>query len=457
MIDLDRETLVKMIDHTELSAHSGEKKIANLCSEARTFGFYTVCINGGYTRYAFEKLAGSGVLVCTVVGFPLGAGTSTAKAFEAREAVANGAAEIDMVVNVGALRDKKLDYVRDDIRAVVDASGPALVKVILETCFLTDEEIVAGCELSVAGRGEVRQDLHRLRRLRRLPRPRAPDAPDRRPRHRRQGLGRHPQLQGRLAPDPGRRLAPGGERQRGHRRRACRFTSSPRPPGWRRRSPATSARRASPTSTSSPRRSTPTTRRSAWPARTWKNSTNSTNSEDKMNGWMGKMIKIDLGSGRQEDRPRQRRHAPPLPGRPRPGGQAVHRPVPGDRPTRFAADNALIFMTGPLTGTVMTSGRYQVVSRSPLTGTICDSSSGGSFGAVLKAAGLDGLVITGRADRPVYLYVHDGDVEVRDASALWGLDTQQTQKAVAGADDGQGLGGLHRPGRREPRACSPPS
>lgn len=150
MIDLDRETLVKMIDHTELSAHSGEKKIANLCSEARTFGFYTVCINGGYTRAAHEKLLGSGVLVCTVVGFPLGAGTSTAKAFEAREAVANGAAEIDMVVNVGALRDKKLDFVRDDIRAVVDASGPALVKVILETCFLTDEEIVAGCELAVA-------------------------------------------------------------------------------------------------------------------------------------------------------------------------------------------------------------------------------------------------------------------------------------------------------------------
>jgi deoxyribose-phosphate aldolase len=150
MINLDRETLVKMIDHTKLSAHAGEKEIANLCSEARTWGFYTVCINGGYTRTAFERLAGSGVLVCTVVGFPLGAGTSAAKAFEAREAVKNGAAEIDMVVNVGALRDKRLDFVSDDIRAVVEASRPALVKVILETCFLTDEEIVAGCELSIA-------------------------------------------------------------------------------------------------------------------------------------------------------------------------------------------------------------------------------------------------------------------------------------------------------------------
>ena len=149
MIDLDKETLAKMIDHTELSAHSGEKKIANLCSEARSFGFYTVCINGAYTRYAKEKLTGSGVLVCIVVGFPLGAGTSSAKAFEAREAVQNGAAEIDMVINVGALRDKKLELVRDDIRAVVEASQPALVKVILETCFLTDEEIVSGCKLAV--------------------------------------------------------------------------------------------------------------------------------------------------------------------------------------------------------------------------------------------------------------------------------------------------------------------
>jgi len=149
MIDLNRETLVKMIDHTELSAHSGEKKIANLCSEARSFGFYAVCINGSYTRYASGLLAGSSVRVCTVVGFPLGAGTSSAKSYEAGEAVRNGATEIDMVINVGALRDKKVDLVGDDIRAVVEASRPALVKVILETCYLTDEEIVSGCHLSV--------------------------------------------------------------------------------------------------------------------------------------------------------------------------------------------------------------------------------------------------------------------------------------------------------------------
>ena len=148
-----------------------------------------------------------------------------------------------------------------------------------------------------------------------------------------------------------------------------------------------------------------------------------------MNGWMGKIVKIDLGSMTQETVPVSaatlRRYL---------GGRGLGVKLYSDlcpaATDPLAAGNHLIFMTGPLTGTMMTSGRYQVVSRSPLTGTICDSSSGGSFGAVLKSAGLDGLVITGRAAKPVYLYVHDGEVEVRDASALWGLDTQKTQKAV---------------------------
>jgi len=139
-----------MIDHTELSAHSGEKKITQLCNEARTFGFFAVCINPVWVRTASEKLQGSEVVVCSVVGFPLGASTSQAKAFEARQAVAAGAREIDMVINVGALREKKEDLAGSDIRAVVEASHPALVKVILETCYLTDEEIVSGCELAVA-------------------------------------------------------------------------------------------------------------------------------------------------------------------------------------------------------------------------------------------------------------------------------------------------------------------
>jgi deoxyribose-phosphate aldolase len=149
MIELSRDALVKMIDHTELRAQSGEKRIADLCSEARAFNFYAVCVNGAYARFAAAELEGSGVLLCVVAGFPLGAGTSAAKAFEAGEAVRNGAAEIDMVVNVGALRDKRHGLVHDDIRAVVEASRPALVKVILETCYLTDEEIVAGCHLAV--------------------------------------------------------------------------------------------------------------------------------------------------------------------------------------------------------------------------------------------------------------------------------------------------------------------
>ncbi len=148
-----------------------------------------------------------------------------------------------------------------------------------------------------------------------------------------------------------------------------------------------------------------------------------------MNGWMGKIIHIDLGGNRQEALPvRSETLRRFLGGRGL--GVKLYCDLCPDPLDPFAAENALIFMTGPLTGTVMTSGRYQVVSRSPLTGTICDSSSGGSFGAVLKSAGLDGLVIQGRADHPVYLYAHDGIVEVRDASALWGLNTQQTQKAV---------------------------
>jgi len=148
-----------------------------------------------------------------------------------------------------------------------------------------------------------------------------------------------------------------------------------------------------------------------------------------MNGWMGKIVKLDLGTGAREtvevgDALRRRY----LGGR----GLGVRLycdlfPRPVDP---FADENALIFMTGPLTGTLMTSGRYQIVSRSPLTGTICDSSSGGAFGAAFKAAGLDGLIVTGRAPAPVYLAVRDGAIEIRDAAGLWGLDTQRTQKAI---------------------------
>jgi aldehyde:ferredoxin oxidoreductase len=148
-----------------------------------------------------------------------------------------------------------------------------------------------------------------------------------------------------------------------------------------------------------------------------------------MNGWMGKIVKVDLGRETQEavvvSETTRRRYI---------GGRGLGVKLYGDLCPNpidpLAEDNVLIFMTGPLTGTLMTSGRYQVISRSPLTGTICDSSSGGQFGAALKGGGLDGLVVRGRADKPVYLWVHDGEVEIRDASALWGLDTQRTQKGI---------------------------
>jgi len=148
-----------------------------------------------------------------------------------------------------------------------------------------------------------------------------------------------------------------------------------------------------------------------------------------MNGWTGKIVKVDLGRGTQEDVPvsdaARRRYL---------GGRGLGVRLYADLcpvlTDPLAEENALLFMTGPLTGTLMTSGRTQVISRSPLTGTICDSSSGGSFGAALKGAGIDGLVVQGRAPKPVYLRIHEGGVEVRDAAAFWGLDTQQTQKGL---------------------------
>jgi len=148
-----------------------------------------------------------------------------------------------------------------------------------------------------------------------------------------------------------------------------------------------------------------------------------------MNGWMERIVKLDLGRRKQEtvslsDLTRRRY----LGGRGL--GVKLYSELCSSSTDPLAEDNALVFMTGPLTGTLMTSGRYQVISRSPLTGTICDSSSGGNFGAALKGAGIDGLIIQGRAAEPVYLSVHDGELEVRDASAFWGLNTQQAQAAI---------------------------
>lgn len=139
----------KKIDHTMLKADATAESIKKYCKEAKEYGFASVCVNTCQVPLAAKELAGSDVITCCVVGFPLGAMITSAKAFEASEAVKAGAREVDMVINVGALKDKNYDLVRDDIQAVVEASRPAIVKVIIETCLLTDEEKVKACELSI--------------------------------------------------------------------------------------------------------------------------------------------------------------------------------------------------------------------------------------------------------------------------------------------------------------------
>ena len=140
--------LNKYIDHTLLKQDATENQIDCLLSEAREYDFASVCVNPTWVKYAKKVLEGTDVKVCTVVGFPLGATTSAVKAFETQEAIQNGADEIDMVINVGALKSGNLDLVESDIRAVVESSGDKLVKVIIEACLLTDKEKVVACQLA---------------------------------------------------------------------------------------------------------------------------------------------------------------------------------------------------------------------------------------------------------------------------------------------------------------------
>lgn len=144
------QNVAGLIDHTLLKADATKEQIKVLCEEAREYNFASVCVNPTWVKYASELLEGSEVKVCTVIGFPLGATTSETKAFETKDAIANGAHEVDMVINIGALKDKDDELVERDIRAVVAAStGKALSKVIIETSLLTDEEKVRACELAV--------------------------------------------------------------------------------------------------------------------------------------------------------------------------------------------------------------------------------------------------------------------------------------------------------------------
>ncbi len=144
-----RQNLSKMIDHTILKADATRQQVIKVCQEALEYGFASVCVNTCQVKLVATQLKGSDVKTCVTVGFPLGAMSTAAKAFEAKDAVLNGAQEVDMVINVGALKDKDYDFVENDIRAVVDAvNKKAVVKVIIETCLLTDEEKVIACKLA---------------------------------------------------------------------------------------------------------------------------------------------------------------------------------------------------------------------------------------------------------------------------------------------------------------------
>ena len=138
----------KLFDHTILKADARKEDVIRICKEAVEYDFMSVCVNSYYTPLVAKELAGSSVKVCTVIGFPLGQMSTAAKVAETKLAVADGAHEIDMVINVGALKDAEYDVVRADMKAVKEACGEALLKVIIETCLLTDEEKVKACELS---------------------------------------------------------------------------------------------------------------------------------------------------------------------------------------------------------------------------------------------------------------------------------------------------------------------
>jgi deoxyribose-phosphate aldolase len=138
----------RYMDHTVLKPETGRQTIEKFCDEARRYRFAAVCVNPCWIPLAKERLGGSGVKVATVVGFPLGANTPAVKAFEAREAVAAGADEVDMVINIGALKDRDDDLVGRDVAGVVQAAGRAPVKVIIETSALTDEEKERACRIA---------------------------------------------------------------------------------------------------------------------------------------------------------------------------------------------------------------------------------------------------------------------------------------------------------------------
>lgn len=143
------ENLAKYIDHTQLAADSTKDQITRMIEEAIKYQFVSVCVNPHWVTYCYENLKHTKVKVCTVIGFPLGATSTATKVFETKQAIKDGATEVDMVINIGELKSNHDDFVKQDIKAVVDtAEGKALTKVIIETALLTEDEKIRACELA---------------------------------------------------------------------------------------------------------------------------------------------------------------------------------------------------------------------------------------------------------------------------------------------------------------------
>jgi len=138
----------KYIDHTNLKPFATLNDIMKLCSEANYYKFKSVCVNPAYVETAKELLNGSEVLICTVIGFPLGQNTTDVKKFEVIDAISKGADEVDVVLNVAEMKNKNYDYILNELKEIVKAADGVLVKLILETCYLTDEEIIKACQLA---------------------------------------------------------------------------------------------------------------------------------------------------------------------------------------------------------------------------------------------------------------------------------------------------------------------
>jgi deoxyribose-phosphate aldolase len=145
---MNPEGLVKFFDHTILNPAATREQVAQICNEAIEHVFFSVCVNPVRVKMVAEKLNGTNVNVCSVIGFPLGAATPETKALETEVAIEDGAHEIDMVINIGALKDKDFDMVKIDIKAVVKAARGNLVKVIIETCLLNNDEKIKACEIA---------------------------------------------------------------------------------------------------------------------------------------------------------------------------------------------------------------------------------------------------------------------------------------------------------------------